>query len=105
MTPPTPAEFAAACKVIENGIDYIKLQQRETDDDRKSYELDMDDVDKINGFTCLKRCKIALDLLTFMNKYYEALNFKNGKKKKRDDRENKRTAFALASRSVLDSYR
>ena len=85
LTPPKAQEFAQACDVIGKGIDYIKMQQRE------SIEQDKEILDK---------CAYALDLLTNISKMYENLEHNGGKKKK--DRENRRTSFALTSRSMLD---
>lgn len=87
MTPPKAEKFAEACAIIENGIDYIKMQQRESNEQDKEI---------------LEKCAYTLDLLTAMNKMYENLEHNGGKKKKDKDRENRRTAFALTNRSVLD---
>ena len=64
-------EFAQACDVIGKGIDYIKMQQRE------SIEQDKEILDK---------CAYALDLLTNISKMYENLEHNGGKKKKDRDR-------------------
>ena len=87
MNPPKASDFADAVAVLENGIDYIKIQQRESVDQDKEI---------------LDKCAYALDLITNISKMYENLEHNGGKKKKDKDRENRRTAFSLTSRSVLD---
>ena len=86
MTPPKSSEFSNACSVIENGINYIKMQERE------SNPQDKEIIDK---------CAQTLDLLTAVAKMYDNLEH-NGGKKKKDKAENRRVAFSLASRSLLD---
>lgn len=87
MNPPKASDFADAVAILENGIDYIKIQQRESVDQDKEI---------------LDKCAYALDLITNISKMYENLEHNGGKKKKDKDRENRRTAFSLTSRSVLD---
>lgn len=87
MTPPEASKFVEACTIIENGIDYIKIQQRESVDQEREI---------------LEKCADALDLLTAISKMYENLEHNGGKTKKHKDGENRRTSFALSSRSLLD---
>lgn len=87
MTPPKTAKVTEAFTLIEDAIDYIKIQQRESNEQDKEI---------------LEKCAYALDLLSNIVKMYENLEHNGGKKKKDKDRENRRTAFSLTSRSVLD---
>jgi ribosomal protein L17 len=86
-TPPKASELKEAVSIVENAIDYIKIQQRESNPQEKEI---------------VEKCADCLELMTAIAKMYENMEIHGNQKKKDRDRENRRTAFALTNRSILD---
>jgi hypothetical protein len=86
MTPPKAVEFREAARTLESGINYIKMMQRES----------VPQEDEL-----IKRCRDCLDLLTAITKVYDNIENHGGKKKKQD-RDARRTAYTMSTRSILD---
>ena len=86
VTPPKAVAFRNAAAVIEDGVDCIKMMQRESNPQED--EL-------------IKRCADLLDLLTAITKVYDNIENHSGKRKKEKDGA-RRTAYTMSTRSLLD---
>jgi hypothetical protein len=87
ITPPKPEEFKKAVEVIEDGLDYFKMQLIDTNSKE----------DKV-----LDKTATTLDLLTDCSKMYDNLAAMDGRRKKNNNNDRRRTSCVISNKSVLD---